>query len=100
MARALSNAGVFAALYEGVALLANRRGYSGAAAVMGAGRRGGTAEETAATFMRGRRGASADAEADAVAWLPDPVTGYYRPANRAGEMDAAGLREVLLNPKK
>ncbi|EEF45556.1 late embryogenesis abundant protein Lea5 isoform X2 [Ricinus communis] len=31
------------------------------------------------------------------AWAPDPVTGYYRPANRAAEIDPAELRETLLN---
>ncbi|KAI3443140.1 uncharacterized protein J3R85_000029 [Psidium guajava] len=33
------------------------------------------------------------------AWGPDPVTGYYRPANRAAEIDAAELRAMLLNHK-
>ncbi|XP_065863676.1 late embryogenesis abundant protein Lea5 isoform X2 [Euphorbia lathyris] len=31
------------------------------------------------------------------AWAPDPVTGYYRPANRAADIDPAELREMLLN---
>lgn len=33
------------------------------------------------------------------AWAPDPVTGYYRPENRAMEIGAAELREMLLNQK-
>ena len=33
------------------------------------------------------------------AWAPDPVTGYYRPQNCAAEIDAAELREMLLNHK-
>ncbi|XP_057549196.1 late embryogenis abundant protein 41-like [Amaranthus tricolor] len=32
-------------------------------------------------------------------WIPDPVTGYYRPANRAAEIDVAELREILLKQK-
>lgn len=37
--------------------------------------------------------------ADPNAWVPDPVTGYYRPANRAVEVDAAELRAALLGTK-
>lgn len=29
-------------------------------------------------------------------WVPDPVTGYYRPENHAKEIDAAELRRMLL----
>ncbi|KAA8548925.1 hypothetical protein F0562_000609 [Nyssa sinensis] len=32
-------------------------------------------------------------------WAPDPVTGYYKPKDRAAEIDAAELREMVLNPK-
>ncbi|KAK2970066.1 hypothetical protein RJ640_006539 [Escallonia rubra] len=32
-------------------------------------------------------------------WVPDPVTGYYRPENQAKELDAAELRELLLKHK-
>ncbi|CAH8388048.1 unnamed protein product [Eruca vesicaria subsp. sativa] len=33
------------------------------------------------------------------AWAPDPVTGYYRPSNRADEIDPPELREMLLKNK-
>ena len=33
------------------------------------------------------------------AWAPDPLTGYYRPANCATEIDPVELREMLLNHK-
>lgn len=33
------------------------------------------------------------------AWGPDPVTGYYRPSNRADEIDPVELREMLLKNK-
>ena len=36
-------------------------------------------------------------EKKAVSWVPDPVTGYYRPENCGAEMDAADLRAMLLN---
>ncbi|XP_072959432.1 late embryogenesis abundant protein Lea5 [Typha angustifolia] len=86
MARVLSN---------GIAVLINRRGYSAAAAVvMGTGRR---VEEKVA-FMGGKRDLAGDTAA-ATSWVPDPVTGYYRPATGTGEIDAAELRAMLLNQK-
>ncbi|KAL6968537.1 hypothetical protein U1Q18_034340 [Sarracenia purpurea var. burkii] len=32
-------------------------------------------------------------------WVPDPVTGYYRPENHADDVDVAELRETQLNNK-
>ncbi|XP_076890185.1 protein SENESCENCE-ASSOCIATED GENE 21, mitochondrial-like [Bidens hawaiensis] len=32
-------------------------------------------------------------------WVPDPVTGYYRPEGQTNEIDAAELREMLLKQK-
>ncbi|KAK6941012.1 Late embryogenesis abundant protein, LEA_3 subgroup [Dillenia turbinata] len=32
-------------------------------------------------------------------WVPDPVTGYYRPENHTDEIDVADLREMLLKHK-
>lgn len=32
-------------------------------------------------------------------WVPDPVTGYYRPEGQMNEIDPAELRELLLNKK-
>lgn len=37
--------------------------------------------------------------ADSNSWVPDPVTGYYRPANRAADVDVAELRRILLTEK-
>lgn len=34
-----------------------------------------------------------------VSWVPDPVTGYYRPENRIDEIDVAELRSILLKNK-
>lgn len=33
-------------------------------------------------------------------WVPDPVTGYYRPEKGSDEIDVAELREVLLKHKR
>ncbi|KAM6565916.1 hypothetical protein CsatA_025044 [Cannabis sativa] len=38
-------------------------------------------------------------EESASAWAPDPLTGYYRPGNRAVEIDPVELRQMLLNNK-
>nr|DAD38111.1 TPA_asm: hypothetical protein HUJ06_008752 [Nelumbo nucifera] len=38
-------------------------------------------------------------ESAASSWIPDPITGYYRPENHGEEIDVAELRRVLLNQK-
>ncbi|TVU21152.1 hypothetical protein EJB05_30776 [Eragrostis curvula] len=77
-------------------LLAQRRGYSVAAAMMkGAGRR---AEDKVAKRVMGKKdvNTAAGAGEEKSAWVPDPATGYYRPAGGAKEVDAAELRAKLL----
>ncbi|EHA8590077.1 Late embryogenesis abundant protein Lea5 [Cocos nucifera] len=98
MARALSNATLIAALSDGIALLASRRGYSSAsaAAVAGRGSRTVVEEKAVPAAMKNNGGLESAA---ASSWVPDPVTGFYRPANRAVEMDPAELRAMLLKPK-
>ncbi|OAY69230.1 Late embryogenesis abundant protein Lea5 [Ananas comosus] len=77
MARALFNPRlVVASLAEGAALVSRR-----------------AAEDKAVAVVIGRKAESAAAEA---AWVPDPVTGYYRPGNRAVAVDAAEMREMFL----
>jgi hypothetical protein len=39
---------------------------------------------------------AAAAAEEKTAWVPDPATGYYRPAGGAKEVDAAELRAKLL----
>ncbi|XP_010921656.1 late embryogenesis abundant protein Lea5 [Elaeis guineensis] len=92
MARAL-----IVALSDGIALLASRRGYSSASAAAVAGRGSRTVvEEKVAAAMKRDGGLESAASSS---WVPDPVTGFYRPANRAAEMDPAELRAMLLKPK-
>ncbi|XP_038978568.1 late embryogenesis abundant protein Lea5-like [Phoenix dactylifera] len=93
MARALSNATLIAVLSDGIALLASRRGYS---AVAGRGSRTVVEEKVAAAAMKRDGGLESAASSS---WVPDPVTGFYRPANRAAEIDPAELRAMLLKPK-
>ncbi|KAL0459703.1 UNVERIFIED_CONTAM: Late embryogenesis abundant protein Lea5 [Sesamum latifolium] len=33
------------------------------------------------------------------AWVPDPVTGYYRPENQVKELDPVEMREMLIKNK-
>ncbi|PON88347.1 Late embryogenesis abundant protein [Trema orientale] len=81
-----------------------RRGYAAASqGSVGAGlSRGGSmssmvgkVEERAVNVMKGE----SEAAAAASAWAPDPLTGYYRPANHAVEIDPVELRQMLLNNK-
>nr|AWJ68123.1 late embryogenesis abundant [Cleistogenes songorica] len=79
-----------------ISLLAQRRGYSVAAAmVKGAG---GRAEDKVAKRMMGKKDVNTAAAAgeEKTAWVPDPVTGYFRPAGGAKEVDPADLRAKLL----
>ncbi|CAD5167803.1 unnamed protein product [Musa acuminata subsp. malaccensis] len=99
MARALSNSNLVAALSDGVALLTTRRGYATAAA--GTTTTTGSRERLAVAEQMVKRAPPAGAEeAAACSWVPDPATGYYRPANRMGEIDPAELREMMLSHNK
>ena len=99
MARSVSSfkflgASVFDALYVSI----SRRGYSGAppAAVTASfGRPGAMGKVERGDAMK--ESSSSETRAYSSAWAPDPVTGYYRPENCGAEIDAAELREMLLN---
>ncbi|KDO71707.1 hypothetical protein CISIN_1g034332mg [Citrus sinensis] len=93
MARSLFKAKLLLApVADGISLSIGRRGYA-AAAPLGTISRTGIMEKNDLTpAVREDSGASS-------AWAPDPITGYYRPENRAVEIDPAELREMLLNHK-
>ncbi|KAJ1692107.1 hypothetical protein LUZ63_008805 [Rhynchospora breviuscula] len=94
MARALStgSSSPFKTLLsDAVSFLMQRRGFAAAAAA-------------AADVLRRSPKAEDKAAAAPVAphphpWVPDPLTGCYRPANPAVQLDAADLRAMLLTPK-
>lgn len=67
-----------------------------AAVAKGAGRRADEKKVAAAVAKR----TMAKAAEEKTAWVPDPVTGYYRPAGGAKEVDAAELRAKLLSNSK
>ncbi|OWM71217.1 late embryogenesis abundant protein Lea5-like [Punica granatum] len=104
MARSVSTATLLAvSVADSLSAAVFRRGYAvaahGTASSAGFARGGSSAgimgpiEGRAAAAMRENSGAAST-------WAPDPVTGYYRPANSAAEIDAAELRAMLLNQKK
>ncbi|PKA50971.1 Late embryogenesis abundant protein Lea5 [Apostasia shenzhenica] len=97
MARAIcSGRALVTALSDGISSLTSRRGFSAASA---AGR--GMLAEEKAVMMKGKNDAAAlgSDSAAASAWVPDPVTGCYRPANRVRDIDPAELRLMLLKTK-
>nr|XP_029118777.1 late embryogenesis abundant protein Lea5 isoform X2 [Elaeis guineensis] len=90
-----STAALARPLSDGIAVLISR-GYAGAVAVTGtAASRGRSAEEKA--VRKGPVVGSGSSSGSSDSWVPDPVTGYYRPGNRRAEVDAAELRETLLS---
>nr|ADP23916.1 late embryogenesis abundant protein [Sesuvium portulacastrum] len=93
MARSLSNAKVFVSLVsDNLSIVLNRRGYAAASqGVAGTVGRG--------TGRIGKAGKEEVGRGGENSWVPDPVTGYYRPANRPDEIDVAELREIFLKQK-
>ncbi|KAB5537373.1 hypothetical protein DKX38_014906 [Salix brachista] len=103
MARSLLNAKLpVASIADGLSLSVFRRGYAAAAAspiraaVTATFGSGGSRAGGMTGKMEDRAATKEDSEAYS-AWAPDPVTGYYRPANHVAEIDPAELREMLLN---
>ncbi|XVF80598.1 hypothetical protein PTKIN_Ptkin15bG0086600 [Pterospermum kingtungense] len=91
MARSFSNAKLFSTfVVDGITNAISRRGY---AAVVSSGIRGGAARNAAVVKKTGEEMAGAK---EKVSWVPDPVTGCYRPENSANEIDVAELRNMLL----
>ncbi|PON65880.1 Late embryogenesis abundant protein [Parasponia andersonii] len=95
MARSFSTAKVLSSLVvDGFSNVITRRGYaarSQGVVSSSVARAGGTASSRSVAKKAGEDGA-----AEKVAWVPDPVTGYYRPENGAQEIDVAELRAMLL----
>ncbi|KAJ8510859.1 hypothetical protein OPV22_001293 [Ensete ventricosum] len=93
MARSLSGAAALAAsLSDSITLFMNRRGYAAAAAAVG------RPAEKKTVVRKVVDSSAAASSASSSSWVPDPVTGYYRPAN-VRVLDAAELREMLLSYK-
>ncbi|KAG6606956.1 protein SENESCENCE-ASSOCIATED GENE 21, mitochondrial-like [Cucurbita moschata] len=81
MARSFSAVKIASALVsDGLSNTLFRRGYAAAAP----------------QSVAARIGAKTVKSTEKESWVPDPVTGYYRPENCAAEIDAADLRAMLL----
>ncbi|KAL4383280.1 hypothetical protein GQ457_15G021580 [Hibiscus cannabinus] len=95
MARSFSNAKLFSSfLADGISNVISRRGYAAAASqgIVSSGVRGGAGRSAAAAVKEEIAGGAKEK----VSWVPDPVTGCYRPENSAKEIDVAELRAMLL----
>nr|AIN39835.1 hypothetical protein [Zoysia matrella] len=94
MALALSSSSAAArAALRALAPRATSRGYA-ASAASGAMRRAAAAVEGASSAGEAKE--AARRAAGEVSWVPDPVTGHYRPANWAAAVDPADLRAAHL----
>ncbi|XP_047149226.1 indole-3-acetic acid-induced protein ARG2 [Vigna umbellata] len=97
MARSFTNVKVLSALVaDGFSNTPTRRGFAAAAAAAtqsasrgGASISGNMVPKSGEEKVRG---------AEKVSWVPDPVTGYYRPEN-TNEIDVADLRATVLGGK-
>ncbi|KAL6850539.1 hypothetical protein ACP4OV_021166 [Aristida adscensionis] len=69
------------------------RGYAASAATGAMRRAAGAADGAAAGEAKEAARAAAGGE---VSWVPDPVTGHYRPSNWAAAVDPADLRAAHL----
>ena len=92
MARSFSNAKfVSTFIVDRLSVVVSRRGY--AAASLGEVPGSGGARSSVMMKKGGEEATKT------TSWVPDPVTGYYRPEGVAKEADAAELREMLLKQK-
>ncbi|CAA2981348.1 SENESCENCE-ASSOCIATED GENE 21, mitochondrial-like [Olea europaea subsp. europaea] len=93
MARSFSNANIFSSLVANrISAAVNRRGY--VAASSQSGMSSSVRGEVSNVMLR-----KGEKESTKTSWVPDPVTGYYRPENQSKEIDAAESREILLKNK-
>ena len=76
-----------ALVVDEISIALNRRGY--AATSQGVVSRGGGAARMAKKQVEEKGEAPSP-------WVPDPKTGFYRPENRAEEIDVVELRNMLL----
>ena len=91
MARSFSNAKILSAfVVDRISVVVSRRGYSAAASQ-------GVASGGARSCVMLKKGG--EEATKNTSWVPDPVTGNYRPENQAKEIDAVELREILLKHK-
>ncbi|KAK1437227.1 hypothetical protein QVD17_03016 [Tagetes erecta] len=76
-----------------VTVIAVRRGFASAATTQG--NVSGSVRGSGVAMMK----KGSEESKKSTPWIPDPVTGYYRPEGQIKEVDAAELRELLLKHK-
>ncbi len=97
MARSFSNAKVLSALVvDGMSLAIHRRGY---AAASGAASSAVRAQKSGVMVKKMGEEMMKVRASETSAWVPDPVTGYYRPENQTKQIDVAELRAMHLKHK-
>ncbi|KAI3968552.1 hypothetical protein MKX01_007862 [Papaver californicum] len=93
------NSHLISTLIDGVSLSLNRsRGISSVARQAVGSRKSGMVVTVGDVKSKSSSSPSA-AVTETSSWVPDPVTGYYRPESHADDIDVAELREMLLKQK-
>ncbi|XP_059302699.1 protein SENESCENCE-ASSOCIATED GENE 21, mitochondrial-like [Lycium ferocissimum] len=88
MARSFNNSRLISAfVLDTISSFLTRRGYAA----------GGSTRSNVKVMLK--KGGEESSKKSSTSWVPDPVTGYYRPESHAKEIDAAELRQMLLNHK-
>ncbi|CAH1447520.1 unnamed protein product [Lactuca virosa] len=93
MARSISNAKFLSSFLVDQLSVVARRGY---AAATSSGSVSGSVRGSGVAMMK--KGGE-ESKKSSTPWVPDPVTGYYKPEGQTNQVDAADLRELLLKQK-
>ena len=91
MARSFSNVKIVSSFIANeISAVVSRRGYSAASQSQGAVSNSGKVN------MMLKKGTEKPSE---TAWVPDPVTGFYRPETQVKELDPVEMRKMLIRNK-
>ncbi|KAI3749216.1 hypothetical protein L2E82_19823 [Cichorium intybus] len=91
MARSISNAKLLSSLLIDQVSVVARRGY----AATSTGNVSGSLRGSGVAMMK----KAGEESKKSTPWVPDPVTGYYKPEGHKNQVDAADLRELFLKQK-
>ncbi|XP_039127376.1 late embryogenesis abundant protein Lea5-like [Dioscorea cayenensis subsp. rotundata] len=93
MAHTLASTSLIRVFMDSTGLGISRRCYYASVAAVAA------VEEKIVTIKNKKESAGPSASSASPAWVPDPVTGYYRPANSCHGADVTEMRELILSTK-
>ncbi|KAM0053941.1 putative Late embryogenesis abundant protein, LEA_3 subgroup [Helianthus debilis subsp. tardiflorus] len=91
MARSITNAKLVSSFVADQISVVCRRGY----AVISTGNVSGSLRSSGVAMMK-KGGEESNVSNP---WVPDPITGYYKPEGQTNQVDAADLRDLLLKQK-